>query len=137
MTESNISTIIQNLEKELSHRLEKLWRVFSWTSSILVGIIGSIVVLTRSQEKTLKLSDRILISIVIVILVIYAFQWLKENLKFEGVIRKQLETLFNDTLNYNKISEIRPLDAKYGFTHVVLLLGSTAILAVWIDLIFK
>ncbi len=137
MTENNIHTIIQHLEKQLDHRLDKLWKIFSWTSSIFVGIIGGILVLTRIQEKALEFSDRILISIVILILTFYAFQWLKENLKFEGIIRNQLETLFNENLKYHKISEIRPHEAKYGFTAVVLLLGSVAVLAVWLEIIFN
>lgn len=135
--DQDISTIIQNLERQLDHRLDKLWKLFSWTSSIFIGIIGGLLVLIKNTEIKLHIPDRILISIVIAILSLYSYQWIKENLKFERIIRKQLESLFNDELKYSRIKEIEPHKAKYGYSNVVLLLGAVAFIITWLDLIYN
>lgn len=133
MTENNIPTIIQHLEKQLDHRLDKLWKVFSWTSSLLVTITGGLVVIALSSESELEISQRILISIVIFILTLYAYQWIRENLNLEKVIREQLVEIFKEKLNYQKIDEIKPLGAKYGYSVVVLMIGAVAFITTWLD----
>jgi hypothetical protein len=41
------------LVKEREHRREKLWSLFSWTSTLLIGSIGGVVAL--SAEDNFKL----------------------------------------------------------------------------------
>jgi hypothetical protein len=47
MNEKNIPLIIQTLEKQLWERIEKLWRVFIWTSNIQIAITAGIFFLAK------------------------------------------------------------------------------------------
>ena len=41
--------VLDNLEKQLDQRLDKLWKVFNWTSSILLAIIGAIFIALKKR----------------------------------------------------------------------------------------
>ena len=105
----------------------------------MVTIIGGVIVLSRTQEDSdgyvLDITDRFLFSIVTFILTVYAYLWLSENLKFEREIRNQLDEIFIQDLKYSQISEIRPDYAKFGYSVVIILLGITALMAIWLDIL--
>lgn len=129
--ESGKSQIIQSLESQLSHRLEKLWRVFSWCSSILISITGAVLLAARSDKIQLLPQDNVLISIVVIALTLYAFLWIKENLRFESKIRDQMDAIFETELNYPQLKQLRPDKARFGYLAVIILLGSAALAATW------
>ena len=133
MDEKNIQLVIQHLEKELADRLEKLWKVFSWSSSILISIAGGIIVLTKNETVKFDSTELFLISLIIGILTLYAWLWIRENLELEGIIRDQLEDIFVNKIKYPLIKKLRPDRAKFGYKVVVLLLGATALLATWLS----
>ena len=135
MKEKNTAQIIDSLEKQLDHRLDKLWKIFSWTSSILIAICGGVIALTRKGLVELGVSDRILFSIVVIVLATYGILWIKENLNMEEKIRNQLDKIFTDNIKYSDYTELRPDKAKFGYKIVIWLLGITAIMAIWVDLI--
>ncbi len=135
MKEKNTAQIIDSLEKQLDHRLDKLWKIFSWTSSILIAICGGVIALTRKGLVELGVSDRILFSIVVIVLATYGILWIKENLNMEEKIRNQLDKIFTDNIKYSDYAELRPDKAKFGYKIVIWLLGITAIMAIWVDLI--
>jgi len=135
MAESKLDHLLQSLESQLSLRLEKLWRVFSWCSSILISITGGVILAARAKEKPLLLFpyDHVIVSSVIVIVTVYAWLWLNENLKFEAKIRDQMEKIFEDELNYPQIRDLRPdKQARFGYKDVILLLGFVALAATWV-----
>ena len=125
------------LETQLSHRLEKLWRVFSWCSSILISITAGVIALPKTHDVIFSISQLLIISSVILILTIYAYLWIDENLEFEGKIRDQLDKIFAEELNYPAYKELRPDKAKFGYKVVILLLGAVALLATWLDFLIK
>ena len=133
MGHNNIDQIIQSLEKRLDQRLEKLWKIFSWTNSILVALIAGLIILPRTQSLKLDTTDRVLISVVILIITLYAVIWINENLRIEGKIRDQLSNIFNKELKYSEFSNIRPDKTKFGYKMVLILLGITSLIAAWID----
>ena len=126
---------MQRLENELNHRLEKLWRIFSWASSILISIIGGIIVLEKIEHETLHISERIIFSAVVLILTGYAFYWICQNLKFETETRKKLESLLNSSAD-SKPGEL-PHRVRWGYNPVIILLGLTALSAIWVSLLIK
>lgn len=85
---------LQSLQTQLSQRLEKFWRVFSWCSSILISISAGVIALPITNGTIFSLAQLILISSVILILIFYAYLWIDENLKMEGKIRDQLDKIF-------------------------------------------
>jgi len=133
-----ISQILQTLETQLNHRLEKLWRVFNWCSSILISITAGVIIATRAIDKFgLYKQDRILISCIIVIVTVYARLWIQENLQFERNIRDQIAKVFEEEINYYQLKILRPDRAKFGYKDVVLLLGLVALAATWMDYFLK
>ena len=127
--------VISTLETQLSQRLEKLWNVFSWCSSVLITITAGVLAAAASKDFDLTILGLVLISVVISILTIYARKWLRENLDFETEIRDKLDKLFIKELDQNlKISS--PVKAKFGYVAMITWLGVIAFLATWGDYIF-
>lgn len=129
--------ILQSLENQLNHRLEKLWRVFSWCSSILISITAGVIAASAMKEFHLTTQGRLLISAVVVIVTIYAWAWIAENLSFEKIIRDQIDKIFVEELNFPQLKEIRPDKARFGYKNVILLLGFVTLAATWVDFILQ
>lgn len=135
MSSSNIpyQDIIRSLENQIQQRLEKLWRVFSWCSSILISISAGIIAATRSINGFgLRLQDRILVSSILLILTVYAWAWIRENLQFERKIRDRLDEIFEMEYQYPKMKSLCPDKAKFGYTVVIILLGLVGLAATWL-----
>lgn len=127
--------ILSILENQLNQRLEKLWQIFSWCSSLLISITGAVIVAGRARDKPLFVFpyDQIIISVIILVITVYAWRWLNENLRFESFIRDQMEKLITEELGYPEFRKIRPdKKARFGYKDVIILLGLVAIAATWI-----
>lgn len=127
--------IITNLETQLSQRLEKLWKIFSWCSSILISIIGATVLASHSGKIKLTWVGCSIISVVIIILTTYAYLWIKENLEFERKIRNEIDKIFEKEFNYYQLKSLRPDRAKFGYKSVIFLLGTVALISTWLNLL--
>ena len=125
------------LETQLSHRLEKLWRVFSWCSSILISIAAGLIAASAAKDFHLTDAGRLLVSAIIIIITVYARAWIQENLQFERNIRDQIDKIFEEELNYLQLKTLRPDRARFGYKQVILLLGLVALVATWVDFLIK
>jgi Na+/melibiose symporter-like transporter len=125
--------IISTLENQLSQRLEKLWNVFTWCSSILVSITAGVVVAAASKDFELTYTGLVLVSLVIIVVTIYAYAWIKENLQFESNLCDELDKIYKEQLNYDKLKFLRPDKARFGYKAVVIWLGCIAFAATWAD----
>ncbi len=132
MDNTKLNFVIENLNHQLNQRLEKLWRIFSWTSGIMISIIGGVFLLPRIQKVVLNTNEKIIISLVIIIFTIYSYLMIKEGLTNERKIRDQLDKIFSEELNYPVYKELRPDRAKFGYNIVVLLMGVVALAATWL-----
>ena len=129
---ANPQQILQNLEAELDHRLEKLWRVFSWCTSILISLIGGIIVATRGiNEFKLLDQDRTIFTCLILIIVFYGCLWIRENLKFETKLRDEIDKIFEEDFQYSALKKLRPDNARFGYAPVLILLGVVALTVIW------
>ena len=82
----------ESLEKELAHYLEKLWKLFSWTSTILLSIIGGIFALRfRATPVHLSTSNKVLFVAAVVVLSLFAVVQLYVVLSFERKTRNKLK----------------------------------------------
>ena len=132
--QANTSEILQALSDELSHRLEKLAKVFTWCSGILISITSGIIAATRSIQKfELNKGDRFVLSCIILTITIYGWLWIRENLKFETNVRNQIDKIFSEELSYPEIKSLRPDKARFGYKQVIILLGLIALFATWKD----
>lgn len=127
--------IISNLETQLDHRLEKLWKVFDWCSKILLAIIA-FVIASDSFDKFPGFASYI-ITLIIIIITLYAYAWINENLQFERNIRDELHRIYKEQLKYEKLTVLRPDRAKFGYKEVILWLGFIAIAATWASKLLK
>jgi len=101
------------LETQLSHRLEKLWRVFSWCSSILISITAGLIAAAASKDFHITDTGRVLVSAIIIIVTVYARAWIQENLLFEKHVRDQIDKIFEEELNYSESKTPRPDKARF------------------------
>jgi hypothetical protein len=125
------------LETQLSQRLEKLWRVFSWCSSILISITAGLIATSAAKDFHITDTGRVLVSAIIIIVTVYAWAWIQENLQFERNIRDQIDKIFEEELSYPQLKTLRPDKARFGYKHVILLLGLVALAATWVDFLIK
>lgn len=44
----------QSLSEVLQHRRDKLWKIFSWMSSILVAVVGVVGTISAKSDMELK-----------------------------------------------------------------------------------
>jgi hypothetical protein len=134
---SNTPVILNTLETQLNQRLEKLWRVFNWCSSILISIIAAVLFANHAGNIILHWQECIIISLVILILSVYAYLWIKENLIYEGKIRNEIDKLFETEFACNVLKDLRPDKAKFGYKVVIILLAAAALLATWMNVFYK
>jgi hypothetical protein len=74
---------------EISYRMDKLWRIFSWTSTVLVAMIGGTIGL-RTGKADLSLAHQIVLAVAAGVLGLYAVIWLRQNLRLEARARDAL-----------------------------------------------
>jgi hypothetical protein len=132
MEEGNILLVIQHLEKQLADRLEKLWKIFSWSASVLMVLAGGVISLTKINSIPVSIWHRVLFSVMAFSLTLYAWQWIRENLALEKQLRDELEKLFERHYQYTSLRNFRPDKARFGYAAVIIVLGAIAILANWV-----
>ena len=133
MDNAKLNLVIENLNNQLNHRLEKLWRIFSWTSSILISIIGGLIALPKIKDIDFSSIEKIIISIVIIIFTVYSYEMIKEGIANERKIRDHLDKIFSEEMDFPENKDLRPDRAKFGYNSVVLLMGVVALAATWLS----
>ena len=75
---------------EISYRMDKLWRIFSWTSTVLVAMIGGTIALRTRETNHVSLVHQIVLAVAAGVLGFYAAIWLRQNLRLERRARDAL-----------------------------------------------
>ena len=84
--------IREAIHKEVAYRRDKQWRIFSWTATLLLGVIGGVIALTGRAEFHFPLwPARTLMAVAFIVLTTYACRWIYENIAAEAVARKELQ----------------------------------------------
>lgn len=108
------------LSKEVGYRRGKTWRIFSWTSSILLAALGAVIALTGW-------SQRIPEALAIFILSFYAHVWITQN-------RKQAKILQEAIKEYDAELDIKPIESDQplplGYRVSLLITAASTILVV-------
>jgi uncharacterized membrane protein YkvI len=113
---------LELMEHELDYRRTKQWNVFSWSSGILVAITGAMLALQRSEA--LSKTQRVPITIAVLVLTVFACLWLDYNSKQEKRTAEQVKA---DT-NWN----VRGDNPPPGYRGAVILLAVAALFAIWV-----
>ncbi len=128
------------LQKELTHYLDKLWKIFSWTSTILVSIIGGVVAIKfRGQPAFLSTGNKIGLVVAIAVLSVYAIAQLDLLLSFEMRTRDTLQEC-DEKLGIQEAMPIpadirnrpdtHPASKFFGYKLTVILLAMAAVFTV-------
>jgi hypothetical protein len=80
----DIQYVRDALVKEREYRRKKVWSLFSWTTTLLIGIIAGVVALSAEEHFTLVCEHRWLLTVAVVVLSFYCAWWLKINLDLEA-----------------------------------------------------
>jgi hypothetical protein len=122
--------VIALLETQINQRLEKLWKVFSWCSSILISIAGAVIVLPKTHGVIFSLRDDVLVSILTIVVTTFAYLWIMENVRFEKKIRDELDALLEKEYGYSQLKTLRPDNAIFGYSTAVISLGLVTLFAI-------
>ena len=129
--DSDKVTFVRNtMLAELAYRRDKMWKLFSWVSTILTGIVGGVIALkTRSGTPVnLGVGYRIALTIAVAGLVLHACFWLHYNWK-------RTKDVWGRLKKYSANDEIELVEfgkAPVRYVHAVALLGLAAGIAIWI-----
>ena len=119
----------EQVEKERSHRRDKLWKIFSWTSTLLVAIIGGTVALRSKPQENFEFSWwlRLVLILSVISLVVYAVRWIKYNLMIEESAQEAINK-YDGELNIKNVIPAKPQNV--GYNAALILLAAAAIGAI-------
>jgi 4-hydroxybenzoate polyprenyltransferase len=117
------------LRKEIEFRRDKAWRIFSWASTILLGVIGGVVAIASKSELFLPwLPHRTLLLAAIIVLAVYSCLWIQSNLDIEDSVSVKIKSREID-LGLREGSERDKKRPRFGYIPTLVLLTIGAILA--------
>jgi hypothetical protein len=114
---------------EVEYRREKQWRIFSWTTALLLAAIGGIVALAGKGEFRFPCLLRGLMALALGTVAAYAWLWIRENIKFEAMAREDLMQI-DQSLGINFRVPDPSAHPLFGYGATVILLAVAAILTV-------
>ncbi len=123
----------KTIEKDLAHRREKLWRIFSWAGTLLIAIIGGVVAIKTDPSKGLELSwslKGVLLASVFV-LTFFSREWLRQNINKHNKALRALNNI-DRLLEIDIIVDVDE-EVRFGYISALLLLASAAVVATLIN----
>ena len=124
------------LLKELDHRREKQWKIFSWVASLLVAIIGGTLALKlRTPPRDFNTPFKIAITVAAFSLQGYAMIWVRQNWKLELKVLDKLHRLGIDfPSNDPKEAYLgaRGTGLVFGYLQALFLVFIALVAVVWI-----
>jgi hypothetical protein len=125
---------LEMLRKEIEYRRDKAWKIFSWVSTILVGIVGGVVVIaSKKSEWKLEWFHALVLMLSIIVLSIYSCLWIQQNLDIQDAGLKKVKP-YEVALGIREEVEACQKRPVWGYIITVVLLTIAAVLAVCIVL---
>jgi len=115
---------------EIEYRRDKMWKLFSWVSTILTGITGGVIALKARPDTSFNLGVgyRIALTIAVAGLVLHACTWLDYNWKKVREIWDRLKAYsVNDEIVFVEFGR-----SPVRYAYAVVLLGLAAGIAIWL-----
>lgn len=139
---------IKILENQLNQTIEKMWKIFNWTSTIFLAIIGGLFILSRklsskctagSTSTFLDANEKLILGGVVIVALIYSGYWLHQNSKKARLLRSMLSAitdLIEIEVSENKTHKLYVKPKEFfiyiGYIHVTIILGIITLLAIFI-----
>jgi len=121
------------VKKEVEYRQKKRWDVFSWSSTILVAIIGGAIALQTKTVGGLEDGQRMAITLAVLVLAWFAYGWLSYHREREELVVTKYFNEETSKLLLGKTGEKRPF---FGDKLAVVFLAIAALLATWLSWIY-
>ena len=118
------------LKNEMAHRRGRRQQVFSWVSSLLVGITGGTIALTYTKGTVLGRNQKGVLTWAIGVLFAFSWLWISHHWREEIAARKQLKDYFN---HIAEAGEDKPHREDWTTIAAIFLLACAACLAVWLN----
>jgi hypothetical protein len=118
------------IANELQYLREKEWRVFSWASSIQLGIIGGVITIAGIHGFLFPLPHRLLLATASLILALYSFVWIRQNLKREENTLNALSKYDADLSIESSGWSIKA--PQIGYLLTIFLLEAAVLLTIWL-----
>lgn len=129
MSSSKIAKEI--IEREITYWNEKRWRVFSWSSNLLIGSLAGA---TFLKEKTaLSYHERLLLVIAVFSLTIYSIFWLYRSNKVRSKLRQKLMIIYTEfgiNSTIESLSDIYKSSISFSYEVTVIILGIVSCLMI-------
>jgi hypothetical protein len=120
------------LRKEIEYRREKAWNIFSWVSTILLGVIGGVVAIaSKKSEWDFRWYHAALLTFSVLALSIYSCFWIQQNLDIEKDMSKKIK-LFEVKLEIRGQNEEYTKRPRFGYVITVILLTIAALISIWL-----
>jgi hypothetical protein len=124
------SDLYDFLKNEITHRRGRRQQIFSWVSSLLVGIAGGTIGLTYAKGAVLGRSQKKVLTWAIFILFSFSWLWISHHWQEEIAVREKLRLYFNPIA---RPGEDRPYREDWTTILAVFLLAVAACFAVWLN----
>ena len=96
----NLELAKTSLENKINYVNEKIWKIFSWSSSLLIGSIAGAVILKKVE---LGVFDRILLTIAVCVLTANAYGWIESTNRILKLTRDTLKSVDEQLGTYEKV----------------------------------
>jgi len=121
----------EQLEKERSHRREKVWKIFSWAGTLLVAIIGGVFALKTnlSEQFTFSLWLQLILIVSVLVLTASSCWWIKQNQNIEDSVQNEINIIDRKVhINWT----VPKKNIIFGYIKALIMLGIAAIAAILI-----
>jgi len=119
------------IAREVDYRREKQWRIFSWTSTLLIASIGGAIALAGAQHFSFPVfPQRVLMAFALFVLTSYARTWVRRNIDYEAAARDALIKLDKQLGISESITTNPRDDPRWGYVRALDLLAAAGIMAV-------
>lgn len=124
------SNLYDFLKNEMAHRRGRRQQVFSWVSSLLVGITGGTIALTYTKGIALSPCQKLVLIAAILILSSFSCYWIHHHWECEIAARWKLKPYFDQIA---KFEDDKPYHEDWTTIWAIVLLTLAAIAAVLLD----
>lgn len=118
------------LKNEMAHRRGRRQQVFSWVSSLLVGITGGTIALTYTKGAVLAFRQKAVLTGAILILFGFSWFWISHHWREEIAVRAKLQNYYSHIVEPKKDD---PPREDWTTILAIFWLAVAACFAVWLN----
>jgi hypothetical protein len=119
--------------KEVEYRRDKAWKIFSWASTIFIGITGGLIALYskqvmgdgRPENTLLPFESKLLLTGALLVLATYSCLWVHRNTSCRRKVAEKMD-------NLKLVEKAEGSKIVFGYKFTLILLAVFACFSVWL-----